>query len=92
MACGAVRAAVELFASEPAGAIWANQFDNTANHEAHYTGTRPEIWEQTGGRIDGFVSAVGAGGTVVGAGRFLRERNPDLQIALADPAGAALFT
>ena len=92
MACGAVRAAVELIASEPAGTIWANEFDNTANHEAQNTGTRPEIWEQTGGRIDGFVSAVGAGGTVVGAGRFLRERNPDLQIAPADPAGAALFT
>ncbi|ADL00810.1 cysteine synthase A [Brevundimonas subvibrioides] len=85
------RLARELDASEPNGAIWANQFDNTANREAHYTGTGPEIWEQTGGRIDGFVSAVGSGGTIVGAGTFLKERDPGIQVALADPAGAALF-
>jgi len=85
------RLASEMNASEPNGAIWANQFDNTANRDAHYTGTGPEIWEQTGGRIDGFVSAVGSGGTIVGAGRFLKERDPTIQVALADPAGAALF-
>ncbi len=85
------RLAKELDASEPDGAIWANQFDNTANRDAHYTGTGPEIWEQTGGRIDGFVSAVGSGGTIAGVGAFLKERDPAIQVALADPAGAALF-
>lgn len=85
------RLAQELNASEPNGAIWANQFDNTANREAHYAGTGPEIWEQTGGRIDGFVSAVGSGGTIVGAGTYLKQQDPDIQVALADPAGAALF-
>ena len=85
------RLAQELNESQPNGAIWANQFDNTANRDAHYTGTGPEIWDQTGGRIDGFVSAVGSGGTIVGAGTYLKERDPTLQVALADPAGAALF-
>ncbi|WP_269516258.1 cysteine synthase A [Brevundimonas subvibrioides] len=85
------RLAQELDASQPNGAIWANQFDNTANRDAHYTGTGPEIWDQTGGRIDGFVSAVGSGGTIVGAGTYLKDRDPSLQVALADPAGAALF-
>ena len=85
------RLAQELKESQPNGAIWANQFDNTANRDAHYTGTGPEIWDQTGGRIDGFVSAVGSGGTIVGAGTYLKERDPALQVALADPAGAALF-
>jgi len=85
------RLAQELNESQPNGAIWANQFDNTANRDAHYTGTGPEIWDQTGGRIDGFVSAVGSGGTIVGAGTYLKARDPALQVALADPAGAALF-
>ncbi|QTN18984.1 cysteine synthase A [Brevundimonas sp. AJA228-03] len=85
------RLAQELNVSEPNGAIWANQFDNTANRDAHYTGTGPEIWDQTGGRIDGFVSAVGSGGTIVGAGTYLKARDPAVQVALADPAGAALF-
>lgn len=85
------RLARELDASEPNGAIWSNQFDNTANRDAHYAGTGPEIWEQTGGRIDGFVSAVGSGGTIAGVGAFLKERDPLIRVALADPAGAALF-
>ncbi|NBB50932.1 cysteine synthase A [Rhizobium sp. CRIBSB] len=85
------RLARELDADLPAGAIWANQFDNTANRDAHYTGTGPEIWEQTDGRIDAFVSAVGSGGTIAGVGAFLKERDPNVKVVLADPAGAALF-
>jgi len=85
------RLASELNDSEEAGAIWANQFDNTANREAHYNTTGPEIWEQTGGQVDAFVSAVGSGGTIAGVGAYLREKNPEVTIALADPAGAAMF-
>jgi len=85
------RLARELDAELPAGAIWANQFDNTANRDAHYCSTGPEIWEQTDGRIDAFVSAVGSGGTIAGVGAFLKERDPSIRIVLADPAGAALF-
>ena len=69
--------------------MWANQFDNTANRDAHIHTTAPEIWEQTGGKIDGFVSAVGTGGTLAGTAIALRARNPKVQIALADPFGAA---
>jgi cysteine synthase A len=83
--------AAERAKSEPNGAIWANQFDNVANREAHYRTTGPEIWEQTGGKVDGFVSAVGSGGTLAGCAMALRERNPNVAIALADPFGAALF-
>ncbi len=86
------RLAEELDRSEPNGAFYANQFDNQANRRVHYETTGPEIWEQTGGRIDGFVNAVGSGGTLVGVGLFLKERNPDVAIALADPAGAGLFS
>lgn len=86
------RLARELDASEPNGAFWSNQFDNTANRKAHYDATAPEIWEQTGGRIDAFVSAVGSGGTITGVSAFLKERNPDIRIALADPMGAALHS
>jgi cysteine synthase A len=86
------RLAAELAKTEPAGAIWANQFDNTANRRAHYEGTGPEIWRQTDGRVDGFVAAVGTGGTLAGVGMALKERNPDVQIALADPMGAALYS
>jgi cysteine synthase A len=85
------RLAKELNESLPNGAFWANQFDNLSNRLAHYESTGPEIWEQTEGRVDGFVSVVGSGGTLVGAGTFLKERNPDIQVALADPAGASLF-
>ncbi len=84
------RLAERLAASEPAGAIWANQFDNTANREAHVETTGPEIWEQTGGRVDGFVCAVGTGGTLAGTAQALRARKPEVRIALADPMGAAL--
>ena len=86
------RLASELDASEPNGALWANQFDNVANREAHYRTTAPEIWEQTGGVIDAFVSAVGSGGTIAGVSAYLRERKPEVRIALADPAGAAMHS
>jgi cysteine synthase A len=85
------RLAKELDATRPNGAFWANQFDNLANRRAHYEGTAPEIWEQTDGKIDAFVSVVGSGGTLAGVGTFLKERNPGIQLALADPAGASLF-
>ena len=76
---------------EPAGAIWANQFDNIANRRAHFETTGPEIWEQTGGKIHGFVCAVGTGGTLAGVGMHLKQRNSDVVIALADPMGASLY-
>ncbi len=85
------RLAEERAKTEPGGAIWANQFDNVANREAHRLTTAPEIWEQTEGRIDGFVCAVGSGGTLGGVAMGLREKNPDVAIALADPPGAALY-
>ncbi len=85
------RLAEQLARSEPNGAIWANQFDNIANRQAHIETTGPEIWAQTGGRIDGFVTAVGTGGTLAGTGIALKERDPNVTIALADPMGAALY-
>jgi cysteine synthase A len=85
------RLAEELNEREPAGAIWANQFDNVANRQAHVEGTGPEIWRQTDGRVDGFVSAVGTGGTLAGVAVALREMKPDIAIGLADPGGAALY-
>ena len=78
--------------SDPKGTIWANQFDNVANRRGHYETTGPEIFEATGGRIDGFVSAVGSGGTLAGVGMALKERDPKIKIALADPLGAALYS
>jgi cysteine synthase A len=75
----------------PNGAIWANQFDNVANRDGHIRTTGPEIWRQTEGRIDAFVSAVGTGGTLAGVGIALKERNKDVKIVLADPDGAALY-
>lgn len=78
-------------AEETPSAIWANQFDNTANRLAHIKTTAAEIWEQTGGRIDGFTCAVGTGGTLAGVGLGLKERRTDIAIALTDPYGAALF-
>ncbi len=83
--------AEEKAKTEPNGAIWANQFDNVANREAHYMTTGPEILEQTNGKVDGFICAVGSGGTLAGVARALRDRKPDVQIGLADPFGAALF-
>ena len=86
------RLAAALAASEPNGAIWANQFDNIANRQAHIDGTAPEIWRQTDGKVDGFCSAVGSGGTLAGMSLGLKARNSAIQIALADPPGAALFS
>lgn len=86
------RLALDLARTERNGAIWANQFDNIANRQAHIDTTGPEIWEQTGGRVDGFVSSVGSGGTLAGVGIALKRRNPAVKIALADPFGAALFS
>jgi cysteine synthase A len=86
------RLAEALAKSEPNGAIWANQFDNVANRCGHYETTGPEIWEQTSGRVDGFICAVGSGGTLAGVGQALKERNPNVKIGLADPRGAALFS
>jgi cysteine synthase len=86
------RIAERLAQSEPNGAIWANQFDNVANRDGHVATTGPEIWAQTDGQVDGFVCAVGTGGTLAGVGRALKERNPKIAIALADPMGAALYS
>jgi cysteine synthase A len=85
------RLADELNAAEPAGAVWANQFDNVANRAAHAETTGPEIWDQTNGEVDAFVCAVGSGGTLAGVAIALRERRPDVVIGLADPHGAALY-
>ena len=85
------RLAEQLAKSHPQGAIWANQFDNVANRQAHIDTTGPEIWEQTGGKVDGFICAAGSGGTIAGVATALRERNPNIKIGLADPGGAALY-
>lgn len=86
------RLAEDLARSEPGGAIWANQFDNIANRQAHIDGTAPEVWAQTEGKIDGFICSVGSGGTLAGMGLGLRAFNPQIKIGLADPFGAALFS
>lgn len=85
------RLAAELDASSPAGAFWANQFNNTANRDFHEQTTGPEIWEQTGGKVDGFICSVGTGGTLAGIARALKARNPGVRIGLADPTGSALY-
>ena len=85
------RLAEELAKSEPNGAIWAMQFDNVANRQGHYRTTGPEIWQQTDGKVDGFVCSVGTGGTLAGVAMALKERNKNIKIALADPMGAALY-
>ena len=86
------RLAETLAKTEPSGAVWANQFDNVANRRGHYETTGPEIFADTQGRIDGFVSAVGTGGTLAGVGMALKERDSNIKIALADPFGAALYS
>lgn len=86
------RLATALTESEPNGAIWANQFDNVANRQAHIETTAPEIWEQTGGKIDGFCCSVGSGGTLAGVSMGLKAQRDNVQIALADPPGAALYS
>ena len=85
------RLAEELAAKLPEGAVWANQFDNVANREGHRRTTGVEIWDQTGGRVDGFICSAGTGGTVAGVGLALKQRNPKVVIGLADPQGAALY-
>ncbi|MFD1326978.1 cysteine synthase A [Mycoplana ramosa] len=85
------RLADELAKTEPNGAIWANQFDNVANREAHIHTTAPEIWRDTDGKVDGFICAVGSGGTLAGVAAGLRAKNPAIKIGLADPEGAALY-
>lgn len=86
------RLAKELAEQEPAGAFWANQWDNTANREAHIQGTGPEIWEQTGGTVDGFTCAIGTGGTLAGVSIYLKQKNPKVVTAVADPPGAAMYS
>ncbi|GGZ22469.1 cysteine synthase A [Asticcacaulis endophyticus] len=86
------RLAEELAAKTPEGAIWANQFDNVANRQAHIDATGPEVWAQTEGKIDGFICAVGSGGTLAGMSLYLKAQNPDIKIGLADPLGAALYS
>ncbi len=86
------RVAAEYAEREPNGAVWANQWDNPANWKGHYESTGPEIWAQTDGRIDGFVCAMGTGGTLAGISTFLKEVKPDVTIGLADPMGAAMYS
>ncbi len=85
------RLADEIAATESKGAIWANQFDNVANKKGHFETTGPEIWDQLDGNIDGFICAVGSGGTLAGTADALRERKRDIRIGIADPMGAALY-
>ena len=86
------RLAEALAKTEPNGAVWANQFDNVANRKGHIETTGPEIYDDVNGKVDGFVSAVGTGGTLAGVGIALKERNPNIKIGLADPLGAALYS
>ena len=85
------RVAEELAGTEPNGVLWANQWDNVANRDGHMRTTGPEIWEQTEGKVDGFICAVGTGGTLGGVSMALKERNSDVVIGIADPMGAALY-
>jgi len=85
------RLAAQLDRQDPNGAVWANQFDNLANRGGHERTTGPEIWDETGGRLDGFICAVGTGGTLAGVGRALKARDPHVRIGIADPMGSALF-
>lgn len=83
--------AENLQKEENANVVWANQFDNVANRDGHFSTTGPEIWKQTNGSIDGFICAVGSGGTIAGVGSYLKSRNKKIIISLADPYGSALF-
>jgi cysteine synthase len=85
------RLAEEKARTEPNGAIWANQFDNVANQQGHYRTTGPEIWDETQGKVDAFICAVGSGGTLGGVSLALKQRNKDIVIGIADPGGAALY-
>ena len=86
------RYAAEVAATAENGAVWANQFDNTANRRAHVETTGPEIYDQTDGKVDGFICAVGSGGTLGGVSLALKERNPDIRIGLADPYGSKMYS
>ena len=86
------RVALELATQEPAGVLWANQWDNLANRQAHIQGTGPEIWAQTDGRVDGFVCAIGTGGSLAGIAFYLKQQRPSIVTAVADPPGAAMFS
>jgi len=85
------RTADQMNEKDPGSAIWANQFDNVANRMGHFRTTGPEIWEQTDGKVDGFICAVGTGGTLAGVGMYLKEKRAGIKIGLADPMGAALY-
>jgi cysteine synthase A len=85
------RLADELRSNEPNGVLFADQWNNLDNRKAHYVSTGPEIWHQTQGKVDGFICAIGTGGTIAGAGTYLREQNPDIVIGIADPKGAAMY-
>jgi cysteine synthase len=85
------RLAARLAKEYPAGAIWANQFDNLANRQGHFETTGPEIWAQTEGKVDAFTCSVGTGGTLAGVGMALKAKNPNIKIAISDPLGAALY-
>ena len=87
----AARLADELRPTNNNGVVWANQFDNTANAKGHYDGTGKEIWEQTEGKVDGFVCSSGTGGTISGVSNFLKEKNKDVKIYLSDPKGSSLY-
>ena len=85
------RLADRLRKSEPNGVLFADQWNNLDNAKAHYESTGPEIWQQTGGKVDGFICSVGTGGTLAGTSRYLKEKNKDIVIACADPHGAAMY-
>ena len=85
------RLAQELAESSKNGAVWANQFDNIANRQAHIETTGPEIWQQTEGKVDGFTCAIGTGGTLAGTAIYLKQQNPEIRIAAADPMGASMY-
>src|SRR3954466_3131475 len=85
------RLAEELKTTEKNGVIFADQWNNLDNSKAHYVSTGPEIWEQTQGKVDGFICAVGSGGTLAGVSRYLKEKNKDVVIGVADPRGAAMY-
>jgi cysteine synthase len=87
----AERLALELARSEPNGVLYANQWDNLSNRDGHFRSTGPEIWQQTDGRIDGFICSIGTGGTLAGVGLYLNERKPGVVIAASDPMGAAMY-
>ena len=87
----AKRLVAQLRKTEPNGVLFADQWNNLDNAKAHYESTGPEIWQQTGGKIDGFICSVGSGGTLVGTGNFLKEKNKDIVIGCADPRGAAMY-